>query len=457
MRFIPILTFIALAGCMSTQDAQVTKSYTEASATGLALPAMQTFPAPAPASASRPNAQLAQDFIDLEFQLESGRSLPMLTRFDGPITVAMSGAVPGFAPAEMAKLISRFRNEAGLDIGFASATQDASIIVEFLPRAQMQRYVANAACFVAPRVRSFAEFKTSRTGGAGDWTTVTRREHAAIFVPSDSSPQEVRDCLNEETAQAMGPLNDLYRLPDSVFNDDNFNSVLTGFDMLMLRLHYAPQLANGMTRSDVAALVPGLLAQMNPAGNYNGARISGDTPKAWEMAVQGSFSPRSSASTRQASAAKMVSIASAQGWHDGRLAFSYYAQGRALAVKDPARATALLAAANKIYANIPGAGVQMAHIDMQLAAIALAAGEAAQAAAYADRAMPAARQAENAALLATLMLVKAEALESQGAASQARALRLDSLGWARYGFGPEAEVRARQSEIATLAARGRKG
>ena len=33
---------------------------------------------------------------------------------------------------------------------------------------------------------------------------------------------------------------------------------------------------------------------------------------------------------------------------------------------------------------------------------------------------------------------------------EARALRLDSLGWARYGFGAEAEVRARLTEIAVL-------
>ena len=36
-------------------------------------------------------------------------------------------------------------------------------------------------------------------------------------------------------------------------------------------------------------------------------------------------------------------------------------------------------------------------------------------------------------------------------ASEARAVRLDSLGWARYGFGAEAVVRARMSEIASLA------
>jgi hypothetical protein len=36
-------------------------------------------------------------------------------------------------------------------------------------------------------------------------------------------------------------------------------------------------------------------------------------------------------------------------------------------------------------------------------------------------------------------------------------MRLDSLGWARYGFGPEAQVRARMAEVAALGARGRRG
>ena len=455
MRLFPLIAVCALAGCMSTPDAQVSKSYPDPTAGGLALPAMQTFGPVARSATSRPNGEIAQDFLDLEFQLESGRNLPVLSRFEGPITVALTGAVPASAPAEMSKLISRFRNEAGLNIGYAAPGQVASITVEFLPRAQMQRVVPLAACFVAPRVRSFAEFKASHRGGAADWTSVTERTHAAIFVPADTSPQEIRDCLNEETAQAMGPLNDLYRLPDSVFNDDNFNSVLTGFDMLMLRLHYAPQLHSGMTKAQVAAYLPGLLAQMNPAGNVSGARAARPTPRAWEAAVEGAFSPRSSAATRQSDSAKMVSIAKAQGLTDARLAFSYYADGRSLATKDPAQAVQLLNAANSVYAGIPGAQVHMAHVDMQLAAIALAAGEPDQAIAYADRSIPVARQAENAALLATLMLVKAEALEALGDAAQARALRLDSLGWARFGFGAEAQVQARQAEIATLGARGR--
>lgn len=62
-------------------------------------------------------------------------------------------------------------------------------------------------------------------------------------------------------------------------------------------------------------------------------------------------------------------------------------------------------------------------------------------------------RAQNAVLLSTLLLIKAEALDFRGQRADARAVRLDALGWARYGFGSEEEVNARAREIATLAPR----
>ena len=41
MRLFPLIAVCALAGCMSTPDAQVSKSYPDPTAGGLALPAMQ--------------------------------------------------------------------------------------------------------------------------------------------------------------------------------------------------------------------------------------------------------------------------------------------------------------------------------------------------------------------------------------------------------------------------------
>jgi hypothetical protein len=146
----------------------------------------------------------------------------------------------------------------------------------------------------------------------------------------------------------------------------------------------------------------------------------------------------------------------AQGWRDTRLGFSYYAKGRALSAVSPAKAVAAFAEAARVYRALPGASVQAAHVDMQLAAIALSSGQSASAIDFANRAIPVAQRAENASLLATLMLIKAEALENAGQSAAASALRLDSLSWARYGFGAEGLMRARQSESANLGARGRK-
>ena len=55
-----------------------------------------------------------------------------------------------------------------------------------------------------------------------------------------------------------------------------------------------------------------------------------------------------------------------------------------------------------------------------------------------------------------LLLDVTEALDLQGNTAQARAVRLDSLGWARYGFGSERAVPVRSSEIAALSSRVKK-
>ena len=457
MRLFPLIALAGLTACAPAPQAEVTKSYPEDATSGAMLPAMQGFTGTTSLNSAKSNTEIARDFLDLEFRMESGRALPAFSRFTGTITVAFSGDVPASAPGELAKLIGRFRSEAGIDIRTAEPGENPSVTIDFQPRAQMQRVVPMAACFVVPRVQSFAEYKAKRNGPELDWTTMTSRDHVAIFIPSDTSPQEVRDCLHEELAQSMGPLNDLYHLPDSVFNDDNFNTVLTGFDMLILRMHYAPEMRNGMNEAEAAKTLPALLARMNPAGQGgDGARLQ-IAPRSWVAAVEGAFGPRVGAAARAKAADRMLSIAMAQGWRDGRLAFSYYAKGRALTASQPDVAVQAFAQAAKIYRSIPGAAVHAAHVDMQLAAIALSSGQNEQAIGFADRAIPVVRRAENAALLATLMLIKAEALDNMGQAGQAQALRLDSLGWARYGFGAEPQVRARMSEIAALGGRGNRG
>ena len=407
------------------------------------------FATPHPVHTTKANSDIAQDFLDLVFKLESGRALPVFTRFEGPITVAVAGSPPPGLGSDLNRLIHRLRTEAQIDISLARKA-NANITIQAVTRKEIRRQLPQAACFVVPNVSSLAQYRAAKRTNRVNWTMLRERSKLAIFLPNDASPQEVRDCLHEELAQALGPLNDLYRLPDSVFNDDNVHTVLTGFDMLILRAYYAPELKNGMTKSQVAERIGPILARINPQGQNRSTRTHTMTPRAWINAIQSALGPGTGAVQRRVAAERALQIASAMGWRDHRRAFSHYAMGRLTQNYDADRARNEFVKAEQFYANSPDTELHRAYVASQLAAHALANGQGEEALRMIGPNIGVAARYENAALLSTLMLMRAEALEISGRVSEAHTVRLDSLGWARYGFGADWAVRAKLREIASL-------
>ncbi len=447
MRRIILPLCLVLSGCLPAPTGDMpSRAATDHDS---AMPAMKSFGAPSPAPVQRSNKDIERDFLALAFQLESGRNLPYLSRFEEPIRVKVTGAPPPTLIPDLTRLLTRLRNEAGIDVSRVSNGQ-ANIIIQAVTRAEIRRHLPNAACFVVPNISDLSQYRAARRTRATNWSLLTKREKLAVFLPSDSSPQEVRDCLHEELAQAIGPLNDLYRLPDSVFNDDNVHTVLTGFDMLILRIYYAPELRSGMTRSEVAARLPGILARLNPAGAARASRFDSSTPRAWVRAIQTALGPGARPAERRQAANEALGIARAVGWQDHRLAFSHFALGRLSQPTDPDYAHQHFQAADRIYRRTPGTQLHRAYTASQLAAHAIRQGQPADALGLIAPHIATAQRHENAALLATLMMLQAEALEQQGRLAEAQAVRLDSLGWARYGFGADWAVRAKLREIAML-------
>ncbi|WP_298975966.1 DUF2927 domain-containing protein [uncultured Roseobacter sp.] len=413
------------------------------------LPPMKTF---GRADIRRPavaNADLVRDFIDLSFEMESGRQLPVLTRFEGPITLRVNGAPPPTLEGDLSALLIRLRNEAGIAIT-TTTSPGANITIQSVPRAAIRRVLPQAACFVAPNVSSLSEFRSARRSPRTNWALLQTRKRLAIIVPSDVSPQEVRDCLHEELAQALGPLNDLYRLPNSVFNDDNVHTVLTNFDMLILRATYAPELKSGMSRDAVVRRLPAIFARINPRGQTGPRPRPDRTPQEWSSAIQTALGPGANRSTRRRATETAVRIATARGWTDNRRAFAHYAKARLLQAGDPAAAKREYTIADRFYAQSSSTRLHRAYVATQLAAYEIADGNADQALRLIEPNIDIARTSQNAALLATLQLLRAEALSLAGRDDEARTVRLDSLGWARYGFGADWAVRAKIREISAL-------
>jgi len=421
------------------------------------LPPMKGFAAPHPVPPQRANAEIARDFLDLSFQMESGRALQRLSRFEGPITVRVTGDPPPTLKADLDRVIHRLRSEAGIDIRPTGAGP-VNITIEAVSRDAIRRNLPSAACFVVPNIESLAEYRRARGARRTDWTQITRREKIAIFVPNDASPQETRDCLHEELAQALGPLNDLYRLADSVFNDDNVHAVLTGFDMLILRAYYAPELRAGMTRDEVAAHLPAMLSRLNPGGDRIAPQFPKATPRAWIEAIQTALGPGARGPARRAAAFEAVHLAEAIGWSDHRRAFSHFALGRLTQGNKPDFALRQFQLADRFYRNTPGTQLHRAYVAAQLASHEIASGRGAEALDLLGPHLGVAERHENAALLATLKMLQSEALALEGRLADAQTVRLDSLGWARYGYGADWAVQAKLSEISALnPLRGRNG
>ncbi|MCT4577325.1 DUF2927 domain-containing protein [Donghicola sp.] len=432
--------FLAISACSPTLSSY--DSPTRAFTADIDLPEMRVFSTPRAQPPARSNAEIARDFLDLTMRMESGRYLPYFTRFEGPITVAVRGTPSPTLTTDLGRLIYRLRTEAGLNITQTS-NPDASIVVNATTRKAIQKVLPQAACFVAPNVSTLAEYRLARRTKLTSWSAMRERKKITIFVPTDVSPQETRDCLHEELSQALGPLNDLYRLADSIYNDDNLHTVLTGFDMLILKTIYAPELHSGMNRRQVANRLPEILARLNPAGQRPPGKLQPYTPKEWRENMITALAPGANMGQRLRAAEAALQIAKARNLTDVRMGYNWYAIGLLTERSDPERSFVAFQNAYQYYQANSGTDIHKAQVASRIGSYALRNGNPSMALKYIEPSISAAIKGENAALLSALMLLRSEALMRNGMATDARAARVDSLGWARYGFGSERELKQR--------------
>ena len=419
---------LALAGCGDGGSRTLT-----------ALPGdLQRFAAtPKPVGVARSNLDIADDFLDLVFRLEGGETVPALLKYDGPIRVALRS--PGLATykPEIDALLGRLRKEAGIDIRQVPSNAPAEILVHAVSRQNIQRAVPGAACFIEPGVTTWQEFRNPLLANRRvGWNKQTRLGQTSIFIPADSTPQDTRDCLHEEIAQALGPVNDLFRIPDTVFNDDNFHSVLTPFDMVILRALYAPELKPGMTRGEVSTRLVSILNRTNPRGRGQPRRARAPETRAWKAAITRALGRNVNRAQRRSAAERALSLAGAMRPQDHRLGFALLTLGRIEARDNPARARDLLTAAFRQFRTQFGTNdIHTARAALHLGLLSLEQGAFEIAAELATGHLSAARSAENAVVLSGLYAVAAEAFKEMGRPAEARDAQLEFLKWARYAFG----------------------
>lgn len=442
VRALFLLATLGIAACVPRSEAP--------------LSAVRFAPVIKPQGVARANRDLAEDFLDLTFTLESGEPVRGLLRYETPVRVHLvPGDLDGFR-ADLDALLVRLRREAGLDIAQTRDPARAQIRIEAVPAAEIARIFPNAACFIVPGGGEWRSFIRGSADERPRWTEQTTLRGAAIYLPRDTTPQDLRDCLHEEITQALGPANDLYRLPNSIWNDDNYHGIATPFDMLMLRTLYQPELRSGMTRADAARIVPRLLDRLNPAGQSIPRRERHRESRVWADAIEIALARQVPRPQRRRAARLAAQIAAEMRPVDHRMGVSLLALGR-MELRDAplAAARAFAEAYNLATAQFGSDDIRTAQAGIHLTAIAVATEQFDIALKLAERHVRPAAQAQNAVLIAGLLALKADALAGLGREDDARRARLDSLRWARYGFGdPDGGLAREQADLAaTLASK----
>jgi hypothetical protein len=298
---------------------------------------------------------------------------------------------------------------------------------------------------LVPGDRAWADFRRApaRHGGAA-MLTMHRLPHATVFLPDDAPPAHVRRCLLEEIPQALGPVNDLSGLGQSIFNDDFGHLWPTRLDLLMLRVLYAPEMETGLGRPETRLRARALLDRINPAGRSAPPLPAPESPLAaeWERLTDRVLRRGVAAEARRRAAADALAHAEralpGTAWHCRSLVLS----GRLAARLDPETALSRLDAAARVCRAVHGAeDPRLARIRLSRAGVLLARGEAETALAALDGLeAPLAGHGLDEGLAAYYAL-RAQALGAAGRRAEARAAADRAEAWGAYALGRAAAVR----------------
>ncbi len=383
------------------------------------------------------NDSLAGLFVIMSHEVEGRARRPHLVRYEATVTVTPEGATPDLV-AFLDGYLAQLRAEAGVPI---SRGADGNLLIRFADGPRFARAVPGAACAIAAGDVTWQEFaRDPEAASGGTISALERIDRMTIFVPDDSRPYRVRNCLLEEIPQALGLSSDLYGLGMSSFNDDGAHTWPTRLDYLMLRLLYAPEIETGLNRRETRARAKALLDQVNPQGRSAPRlpRLRTSGLGEWSDLMAKVFSRRTSGRARIKSIGKSVALIQAKAPGSPQHCHTLVTAGRVLSRPDPARAVALLDQARTICEKEHGPqDVRLARIGLEKACALLRLARFDAAISLAEAAGPVFAAYGQDERLAALYTIEADALAVVEPGSE-RAARMAerARAWNAYAVGP---------------------
>jgi|GEM_PF-2645252 len=201
------------------------------------------------------NEIVAEAFLSAALGREGRFSDDVLSKWCGPVGVALPGRVPAARRNSVLRELEAlsgltavdFREGAapGIQLHYPVTAREREALISSLPISSpaARRRVASARCY----------FVLQADTGTGCLT------RADVVLPAELDDQSFAHCVAEEFGQAMGLPYDVDAGDGSIFSRTGRAAARTPLDDLFLKLLYDGALKPGSTRAALEQVVPGLV------------------------------------------------------------------------------------------------------------------------------------------------------------------------------------------------------
>jgi len=206
------------------------------------------------------NDEIMDGFFKIAFgaELQLGRRVERIRKFDEPVRVFVFDQGSHKRKAEIATIIDDIRSRVHrLDLAMTDDPQAANLAVIVVPERDLKRAIRSV--YGRERAREIERSLNPQCLSSFGKDERYRIRHAEVILPADTDDFTFYDCAYEELLQALGPINDDRSVLWTMFNDDVQMGFFDVYDQYLLNILYDPRIRPGMTKQDVARLIPEIL------------------------------------------------------------------------------------------------------------------------------------------------------------------------------------------------------
>ncbi len=399
---------------------------------------------------SAADAVFADLFVRLHFDLERGAPRQSSSFWPAPVFVQPDSAMAVYWPF-LDRYLATLRSKSKAPVTLTRTPPVGAAVLHVRAGAAigMRRRLGPAVCVAFPGDWQWADLADALDRDEPpSWRAPGQIRSATVFVPDRAPPWLARACIMEEIAQAFGPAGDFFWLTGSIFNDDNVRLAPSAFDLLMVRLAFAPELRTGLSRKAARAAAMKALDRIrreDPSAIPPAPGVFADNHD-WRSRLRLARSIRhptfSEVYYREAAEASQRLRE-----EDPRRLWTRLEAARERARSTPSRAEARLDAISAAFAQRDGpGGLYQAMADLERAHIRLTFGRFTQARALLEPARDVFLQADREDLVVEAEMALVASREGLRRALDVRTLPAEAEAWRAFAYGAPVQAFNRAPE-----------